>query len=312
MKRARNVNGSSRTSSGERALVIAALLSLYLVWGSTYYAMRIALVTLPPYLMAATRFSIAGFLLFAFLLLRGARLPSLREWLAAGAVGTLLLVMGNGFVLLAERSVDSGTAATVVATMPLWMAGLGWLLGERPRARELLGLGFGFSGIAVLHSGDGLALMGTNGLLIVLAPIAWAVGSLCSRRLPMPNGSMSSACQMLLAGVLMVFVALLRGERLEGPVSLESFVALGYLIVFGSLLGFSAYGYLLSKTRPLIATSYAYVNPVVALAIGALLGGERLSLRKLGACALTAVGVLIVTLSRRGVVFRPVEPARAR
>src|SRR6478735_7401470 len=214
MKRARNVNGSSRTSSGERALVIAALLSLYLVWGSTYYAMRIALVTLPPYLMAATRFSIAGFLLFAFLLLRGARLPSLREWLAAGAVGTLLLVMGNGFVLLAERSVDSGTAATVVATMPLWMAGLGWLLGERPRARELL--------------------------------------------------------------------------------------------------GFSAYGYLLSKTRPLIATSYAYVNPVVALAIGALLGGERLSLRKLGACALTAVGVLIVTLSRRGVVFRPVEPARAR
>jgi drug/metabolite transporter (DMT)-like permease len=293
------VTATSQSSSTARAPVIAALFSLYVIWGSTYYAMRVALVTLPPYLMAGTRFSIAGVSLFALLRLRGARWPRTREWLAAGAVGTLLLVMGNGFIVLAERTVDSGTAATVVATMPLWMAGIGWFFGERPKLRELVGLGFGFSGIVVLNAGDGLSLSGVDGLLILLAPIAWATGSLWSRRLPMPSGAMSTACQMFLAGLEMFLVGFARGERLAGPISGQSMAALGYLIVFGSLIGFSAYGFLLKATRPLIATSYAYVNPLVALAIGAVLGGERLSLRKLAACALTVLGVLVVTLSRQ-------------
>jgi len=298
-------------SSGGRALVLSALLALYLVWGSTYYAMRVALVTLPPYLMAATRFVIAGFILFVVLRLRGAPLPRLREWLAAGLVGTLLLVMGNGFVVLAERTVDSGTAATVVATMPLWMAGLGWFWGDRPKARELVGLACGFAGIVVLNSGEGYSLRGVDGLLILLAPISWAVGSLWSRRLPMPKGAMSTACQMLLAGVLMFAVALLRGERLAQPVSAESLAALAYLILFGSLIGFSAYGFLLGRTRPLIATSYAYVNPLVALVIGAALGGEPLSLRKIGACVLTVIGVLVVTFSRQSPVAAGSAEARA-
>lgn len=261
--------------------------------------MRVALVTLPPYWMAATRFAIAGCVLFTVLRLRGAPSPVLREWLAAGAVGTLLLVMGNGFVLLAERTVDSGTAATVVATMPLWMAALGWFWGDRPKARELLGLGFGFAGILVLNGGDSQALRSVDGLLILLAPITWAVGSLWSRRLPMPSGAMSTACQMLLAGVIMVVVALFRGERLTQPISGASLAALCYLILFGSLIGFSAYGFLLQRTRPLVATSYAYVNPLVALAIGAALGGEELGLQKLGACVLTVIGVLVVTFSRQ-------------
>jgi len=277
--------------------VIAALLSLYLIWGSTYYAMRVALETLPPYSMAAIRFTIAGSLLFVVLRLRGAPLARPREWFAAGAVGVLLLVMGNGFVVLAERSIDSGTAATVVTTMPLWMAGLGWLWGERPKPLELVGLGFGFAGILVLNGG-GFSLRGVDGLALVLSPIAWSVGSLWSRRLPMPAGLMSTACQMILAGLMMFPIALARGERLSGPVSGASIAALGYLIVFGSLIAFSAYGFVLRVTRPLIATSYAYVNPLVALAIGAALGGERLSARKLGACALTVLGVLAVTLAR--------------
>lgn len=279
--------------------MFAALLSLYLIWGSTYYAMRVALQSLPPYLMAGFRFLLAGALLLAVLVLRGAALPKPREWLAAGAVGTLLLVMGNGFVVLAERSVDSGTAATVVATVPLWMAALGWFWGERPKPRELFGLAFGFAGIVVLNSHGGISLRGVDGLAIVLAPVAWAVGSLWSQRLPLPVGLMSSACQMLLAGPLMFLVALARGEQLHGPVSGASLAAVGYLIVFGSLLAFSAYGFVLRTTRPLIATSYAYVNPLVALAIGAALGGEQLSARKLGACALTVLGVLVVTLSRQ-------------
>ena len=293
-----HVAASSESSSGGRALVIGALFSLYVVWGSTYYAMRVALGSLPPYLMAATRFSIAGLLLFAVLRLRGARAPAAREWLAAGIVGSLLLVVGNGFVVLAERTVDSGTAATIVATVPLWMAALGWFWGERPKARELLGLMFGFAGIVVLNGGDSRSLRSIDGLLIIVAPMAWAVGSLLSRRLPMPSGAMSTACQMLLAGISMFVVALARGERFAQPVSTTSLTALAYLIVFGSLLGFSAYGFLLRHTRPLIATSYAYVNPVVALAIGAALGGEQLGQRKLAACALTVLGVLVVTLNR--------------
>lgn len=303
---------ASSESSGGRALVIAALFSLYVIWGSTYYVMRVALVTLPPYLMAGTRFSIAGVSLFAWLCWRGARLPSVRQWLAAGAVGTLLLVMGNGFVVLAERSVDSGTAATIVATMPLWMAGLGWFWGTRPKPRELLGLAFGFAGILVLNGGNGLSLRGVDGLLIVLAPIAWAMGSLWSRRLPMPRGAMSTACQMLFAGGAMFLIAWVRGEQVAWPVSGASVAALGYLIVFGSLIGFSAYGFLLHRTRPLIATSYAYVNPLVALLIGALLGGEQLSARKLGACTLTMIGVLVVTLSRHSGAVGRVELQRAR
>jgi drug/metabolite transporter (DMT)-like permease len=306
------VAASSESSSGGRALVIAALLSLYLIWGSTYYAMRVALETLPPFLMSAPRFLIAGSLLFVVLRLRGAALPSPREWLAAGAVGTLLLLMGNGFVVLAERSVDSGTAATVVSTMPLWMAGIGWLWGERPKARELVGLAFGFAGIAVLNGGGGISFHGVDGLALLLAPMAWAVGSLWSRRLPMPTGLMSTACQMIVAGLLMFLVAFARGERLHGPVSGASIAALGYLIVFGSLIAFSAYGFLLRATRPLIATSYAYVNPLVALAIGAALGGEQLSARKLSACTLTVIGVLVVTLSRHSTVPGGVQPARAR
>lgn len=282
-----------------RVLVTAALLSLYVIWGSTYYAMRVALQTLPPYLMAAPRFSIAGALLFVVLRWRGAPSPRPREWLAAGAVGTLLLVMGNGFVALAERSVDSGSAATIVATMPLWLAGIGWFWGERPKALELLGLAFGFAGVAVLNAGGGLSLRGIDGVAMLAAPIAWAVGSLWSRRLPLPSGMMSTACQMIVAGLLMFLVAAAHGEHLHGPLSGSAIAAVGYLIVFGSLIAFSAYGYLLRVTRPLIATSYAYVNPLVALAIGAALGGERVSAQKLAACGLTVLGVLIVTLSRQ-------------
>ncbi len=302
----------SESSSRERAFVLAALFSLYVIWGSTYFAMRVALETLPPYLMAAPRFSIAGSVLYAALRWRGAAAPKPREWLAAGAVGTLLLVMGNGFVALAERSVDSGTAATVVATMPLWTAALGWFWGVRPKPRELVGLGFGFAGIVVLNGGGGISLRGADGVALLLAPAAWAVGSLWSRRLPMPAGLMSAACQMIVAGLLMFLVAAARGERPHGPLNRAAIGAIAYLIVFGSLIAFSAYGYLLRTTRPLLATSYAYVNPLVALGIGAALGGEHLSAQKLGACALTVVGVLVVTLSRRGALSGSPAPLGAR
>ena len=282
----------------ERTLVVAALFSLYVIWGSTYYAMRVALATLPPFLMAAPRFLIAGAILFVFLRLRGVKPPTTRQWLSCGAIATLLLVMGNGLVALAERSVDSGTAATIVATMPLWAAAIGWFWGERPKALEVLGLCFGFAGVAVLNRASGLSLSGLDSIAILLAPAAWALGSVWSRRLSLPNSAMAAAAEMLIGGALMFGVAMIRGERLEATLTPSTYFAVAYLIVFGSLIAFSAYGFLLRTTRPLVATSYAYVNPIVALGIGAALGGERLTLEKAGACALTVIGVLIVTLGR--------------
>lgn len=287
-----------RTWPSERTLVVAALFSLYVIWGSTYYAMRVALRALPPFLMAAPRFLIAGAILFLFLLARGVKPPTARQWLSCAAVATLLLVMGNGLVAVAERSVDSGTAATVVATMPLWAAAIGWFWGERPKALEVAGLCFGFAGVAVLNRTSGLSLNGPNSIAILAAPAAWALGSVWSRRLSLPPGAMAAAAEMLVGGVLMFGVAMIRGERLQAKLTPATYLAVGYLIVFGSLIAFSAYGFLLRATRPLVATSYAYVNPIVALGIGAALGGELLTLEKAGACALTVVGVLIVTLGR--------------
>ncbi|MBX3204437.1 MAG: drug/metabolite exporter YedA [Labilithrix sp.] len=289
------------TPTRERALVAAALLSVYVIWGSTYYAMHVALGFLPPFLMAGARFVAAGTILLATLRLRGAALPTARQWAAAGVVGFLLLVLGNGFVAIAQRTVDSGVAATVVATMPLWAAGIGSAWGDRPTLREVVGLIAGFAGVAVLHRGGSLAFDHLDSLLLLFAPVAWAFGSQLSRRLPVPPGLMASAAQMIVAGAVMLALAAARGERPVGPPTFAGVAALVYLVLFGSLVGFTAYGYLLRTTRPSIATSYAYVNPIVALALGALLAGERFTPTKVVACLLTIAGVLIVSAPRRSV-----------
>lgn len=281
-----------------KVLVAGALLAVYVVWGSTYYAMRVALEFLPPFLMAGPRFLIAGGLLFTILRARGAPLPTKRQWGSAAVVGVLLLVCGNGFVALAERSIDSGVAATVVATMPLWASAMGLLWGEKPTVRELVGLVVGFLGVMILRGSGNLSFGSVDSIVLLLAPVTWAFGSVWSRRLSMPSGMMSAAAQMIVAGVVMVALALVRGERPHGPASFEGLFALGYLVVFGSMLGFTAYAFLLRATRPSIATSYAYVNPLVALAIGSVLGGERFTASKVVACVLTILGVLVVSAPR--------------
>ncbi len=280
----------------DRLGVATALFAVYVIWGSTYFAMHLALAFVPPFLMAGPRFVAAGLVLLVVLRLRGTPLPSPKQWAAAGAVGFLLLVCGNGFVALGQRSVDSGVAAMVVATMPLWAAGMATAFGDRPTAREVVGLVVGFAGVAVLQHGGSLRIDHADSVYILLAPAAWALGSVLSRRLPVPPGSMAAAAQMLVAGVVMCGIALARGERPVGPATAVSVGALVYLVVFGSLVGFTAYAYLLRTTRPAIATSYAYVNPVVALALGVSLGGERFTITKLIACVLTIAGVLIVSL----------------
>jgi len=272
----------------------AALFAVYVIWGATYFAMHVALGFLPPFAMAGPRFVTAGALLYAILRVRGVPSPAPKQWGAALVVGVLLLACGNGFVALAQRTIDSGVAATIVATMPLWTAVLGYFFGERASVRELFGLLLGFAGVAILRSGGSLPIASFNTVALLLAPVAWAVGSLLARRLPVPEGAMSAACQMLGGGLVMCVVALLRGERPVGPPTGAALAALGFLVVFGSLVAFSAYGYLLRTTRPAVATSYAYVNPVVALGLGAALGGEPLTRARILACALTLTGVLVV------------------
>ncbi|MDF2697301.1 MAG: Permease of the drug/metabolite transporter superfamily [Labilithrix sp.] len=282
-------------STREKVLIGGALLAVYVVWGSTYFAMRVALQVFPPFLMAGPRFVAAGLLLFAILRWRGAPMPTGKQWVSAGVIGILLLVLGNGLVAVAQRTVDSGVAATVVATMPLWVAGIGTAWGERPSLREVVGLLVGFAGVAVLQRGGSLSFGSIDSIAILFAPVAWAFGSLLSRRIPVPPGPMASAAQMIVGGFVMIGIALLRGERPLGPPTASSVGALLYLVFFGSLLAFSAYGYLLRTTRPSIATSYAYVNPLVALALGALLGGEPFTGAKVVACLLTIGGVVIVS-----------------
>ncbi|AKV00618.1 Permease of the drug/metabolite transporter (DMT) superfamily [Labilithrix luteola] len=289
------VQKASPEASRQSLIVAGALLAVYVVWGSTYYAMRVALEDLPPFLMAGPRFLFAGGALMLWQRFRGAPFPTARQWLAATAVGFLLLVCGNGFVAIAERSVDTGVAATVVATMPLWAAAVGLFWGEKPSAREFVGLVAGFAGVAILNRGGNLSFSSTDAIALVIAPITWAFGSVWSRRLPMPAGTMGPAAQMVSGGVMMIGIALVRGEHPHGPLSVSGILALAYLVTFGSMLGFSAYGYLLRTTRPSIATSYAYVNPLVALGIGAVLAGERFTMTKLAACLLTIVGVLVVS-----------------
>jgi drug/metabolite transporter (DMT)-like permease len=288
-----------RQGPASQLLVALALGAVYLIWSGTYLALRFVVQALPTMLTVGLRFVVAGTVLCGVLRLRGQPWPSSRQLVASLPAGVLLFVVGNGFVALAEREVSSGAAALVCATMPLCAAGLNFLAGRRPHGREWLGLLLGFAGVAVLCLGKDLQAAPQAMMMLLLAPIGWALGSTWARRLPLPPGLMGAATQMLMGGVVAAGVALLRGERLPAQWPLLAVGSLGYLIVFGSLIAFSAYTYLLSHTRPAVAMSYAYVNPGLAVVLGALLGGEPLHREVIGASALIVAGVFLMALPRR-------------
>jgi len=287
-----------------RSAILFALLAVYVIWGSTYFGMKVAVETLPPLTMSGARFIVAGALLYGWLRLRGHKSPTLREWRAAALVGFLLLTIGNGFVGLALTvgGVSSSLAAVSVASMPLFAALFALRFGERPGVVEWAGLGVGFLGSAwlALRGGTGSLHLGLGALFVLIAPASWALGSVWSRRLPLPAGAMRTAAQMLVGGVLLVVLGFALGERVvPSAVSARSLFAWGYLVVLGSLVAFSAYQFLLANTRAAVATSYAYVNPVVAVLIGVSLGGERFTPQMALASGLVLAGVAAVTLRRR-------------
>ncbi|MBU8899663.1 drug/metabolite exporter YedA [Corallococcus sp. H22C18031201] len=285
-------------AGAQRGWLLFCLFALYVIWGSTYLAMRWALVSFPPFLMAGTRFLTAGSLLFAVMWLRGAPLPSPRQWGASALIGFLLLVVGNGGVALAQHlGVPSGVAAVLVGSVPLWAALFGGVFGQWPGRAELGGLALGFAGVVVLNLGGDLGGHPLPMLAMLLAPLSWAFGSVFSRRLPLPQGLMATAAQMLCGGAMMLGISLAMGEHLTGVPEPRAVLSFFYLVVFGSLVAFSAYGYLLRHARPALATSYAYVNPAVAVLLGVGLAGE--SLRPVTWVAMATILVSVILIARR-------------
>ena len=278
-------------------LTLLSLLTVYLVWGSTYYAIRVAIQSLPPLGMLGLRFLVAGIILYAALRLRGVSAPTRQGWTWSGVIGVLMLFGGTGLVTLAEREASSSVAAMMIAVSPLFAALIGRFWGEQTGAREWLGIGVGLVGIALLNVSELHATPLAAGLLI-LAPLCWTFGSQWSRHLPLPGGLMNSAAQMVCGGGFMVLLSFALGEPWRSPTP-ASLWALLYLIVFGSLLAYSAYTYLVMHTRPALATSYASVNPLVAVLIGVGLGGEHLGTLGYVALAIIVGGVGLMTWPRR-------------
>ena len=282
----------------QRALIVIALLSLYFVWGSTYLAIRVAVASYPPFLMAAIRFVCAGGALYAFLRWRGMAAPTLAQWTNSALTGVMLLGFGNGLVCYAEQSVASGLSAVAVASMPLFAAVFGGLYGHWPRRMEWLGLGVGFAGVILLNLGGSMSGAPLGALALVVAAGSWAFGSVWSKRRNMPPAAMNTAAQMLTGGAVLLAFALLIGERLPASPPLSASLAIVYLAIAGSLVGFSAYLYLLNTVRPALATSYAYVNPPVAVLVGALFGGEIVHAFDIVAMMVILAGVALIALAR--------------
>ncbi len=291
--------------SGSRGAVVAALGALYLIWGSTYLAIRLALEGFPPLLMAGSRFVLAGGLLYAVARRRGTAPPGPGGWRSGALVGSLLCG-ANGLVTFSEQWVSSSVAAVVVASVPLWAVLAALLWRERPTRAEVAGLAVGLAGVVLLQAGGDLRAHPIGAALLLLSTWCWALGSMWSRRLPLPGGLMAPATEMLAGGSLLLAVALLRGERLASLPGPRPFAAWAFLTLFGSLVAFTAYNFLLRRLRPALATSYAYVNPAVAVCLG-VVAGEAVGPREVAALGLILGGVAIVAAVRR-----PASPAPAR
>jgi drug/metabolite transporter (DMT)-like permease len=300
------MNHNQNAQSASVGSIAVALALVYVVWGSTFLAIHYALLTLPPFMLASLRFLIAGVAMYAVLRWRGAPAPTRAQWLASGVVGALLLAGGNGNVVWAQQTVPSGLASVMISVVPLWMAVFEWMAprGQRPTWWTWVGLLAGFAGLVVMldiHT-DSLDVSPAFWALIA-GPVFWASGSVVSKRVPLPRSPMvGTATQMVVGGLVLCLMSALSGELVGfhfGQVSAASWGALTYLTLAGSMVGFTAYVWLLKNAPlPLVAT-YAYVNPLVAVLLGWLFLGEMLTLRTACAGALILVSVALTGLSLR-------------
>ena len=299
---------NSEHANGTR--VAFALAAVYLIWGSTYLGIRFALEGgFPPFLLGGIRFTIAGSLMYAFLRWRGVPAPTRPQWCNAAFMGLLLMLLGNGMVNVAEQTVSSGLAAVAVASAPLWMGIFAAMRGDKPTRREWVGVGVGFIGVLWLNADSSLTASRVGMLALLVATLAWSFGSIWSRGRDLPSPFMSSAAQMLCGGVAMCFAGAVTGERFDGMPTTHGLAAFAYLIVFGSIIGFSAYIWLLHHVRPALASSYAYINPAIAVALGAWLAHERFGSHELMAMGVILLGVVAITFAKTSKVAAKDTPA---
>jgi len=304
------VAAGRRPDHASRANVLAAFAIVYVVWGSTYLAIRYAVETIPPFLMVGTRFIVSGLLLYSWARLRGDQRPTAAQWRDATIVGILMLCLGNGAVSWAEQRVPSGLAALLVAVVPLWMVLLDWLRphGARPRVLVIAGVVVGLAGLFVLIGPDSFSGHGAvdlvGAIVLIAGSLAWAAGSIYTRYGTVPESAvMSTGVQMIGGSVALLIVGIARGELAllhPAQISAHSWEGWIYLVTFGSLLGFTAYIYLLQNVSPAKASTYAYVNPLVAVLLGWAIAGETVTARSLAAAAIILGGVAMITLSQNG------------
>ncbi|MEP7065200.1 MAG: EamA family transporter [Gemmatimonadota bacterium] len=290
-----------------RSQILFAFAAVYIIWGSTYLAIRFAIETLPPFLMVASRFFVAGVAMYIWLRARGAAPPKAVNWKSAAIVAILMPVLGTGVVVWAEEKVPSGTAALLVSIEPLWIVLLQWWRprGKRPNAWVFCGIALGLGGLFLLVNPGGDSAKGNllfEGILL-LAALSWAIGSLYSKRAPRAeNQFIGSAMEMIIASVVLIAVGLATGEA--GHLSLsatstKSWLALLYLITFGSIIAYTAYVWLLKAVSPTLVSTYAFVNPVVAVFLGWAFAGEPLNLRMVIAAAIIVGAVALITIGGR-------------
>jgi drug/metabolite transporter (DMT)-like permease len=300
---------------------LLAFAIIYFVWGSTFLAIRVGVREVPPFLLAAMRFSVAGLVLCAWTAARGERGPRGREWASVFVLGTLIFVLDYGLLFWAEQRVPSGIAAVMLAMIPVFMAlsEIIFLRTQKLTLRLGVALLIGLAGVAVLMSRSlnlgGAPIDRSGAMALILASMTWSIASIFTRKLPLPPSKMmSSGVQMLVGGILLMVVAGALGEfRNFHPASVSRGVwfALLYLIVAGSIIGFTAYVWLIHHESPTKVGTYAYVNPVVAMLVGYFLGGEQIGLRAILGTAFVLVSVVVITTTRQTKPVAPVTEGRA-
>jgi drug/metabolite transporter (DMT)-like permease len=285
--------------------ILIAFAAVYVLWGSTYLAIKYALTSFPPFIMGATRFFVAGIALYAFARWRRQPAPNPTEWRNAAITGVLMLAFGNGAVIWSEQTVPTGIVAIIVATVPLWMVLLDWLRprGVRPKRTMFVGLALGLIGIAVLVGVGASGHVPLTGALVLMAgSISWAVGSILTRHTERPRSAfVYSALQMIAASAAFTIMAFTSGELRDfsaDRLTMGSVIGWVYLVIFGSLIGYTAYIYLLANVSAAKAATYAYVNPVIAVLLGWAFAHEPVTARTLVAAAIILAGVAIITATQ--------------
>jgi drug/metabolite transporter (DMT)-like permease len=287
-------------------LLLACLAATWVIWGSTYLAIKFALESFPPFYQMGSRFLVAGVLLIVWLKLRGRALPTLVEWRNAAIIGTLLLVSGMGFTAYSEQTVASGLIVAYIAIIPIIVTLMNLPFGLRPSRLELVGMLLGLGGVVLLVQGQAFTASPTGLIAITIACVSWSLGSVLSqRRFPLAPGAMGFASEMLCGSAVLLLLSFAVGEAPEWPPQPLAAWSWAYLIVFGSLLAFNAYMVLLGRVSAALASSYTFVNPVIALALGIWLGGETVTPFEWAAAAVITAGVVLLVLGRQ-----PVKPAR--